>query len=230
MTTANAPTPTIHLDGIGEVPALPEELHPVAAIAAVELPAGLPIGTWGVVAWPAGADTPTLVERNHQTVIAARRYADRIVTTWGTNRVYLVRRCPTAVTVHSLAYPNRGHLLGSLEADAGAYADAWNHAMCGVTGDPLRDGQHAQSLIAAWRRAHGLPAATSALDVVHAVTGSPLSPMEYLNAYCLVLAGNLHADAVTAHRAADQHVAPELVDDRVRQLGDQLRERYSRTA
>lgn len=235
-TTDHAPALTVSLDGIGDRPALAAELHPVALCAALTMsPPGrpaMPAGTWGVVVWPADTDTPTLAVAGRQSVIIAHRLADLAATANPTDRVYLVRRCPVAVTVHSLTYPHRGHLLGSLPVDANEasrYAGAWHHAMNSASGDNLRDEQHAHNLLETWRRAHGLTAGTSAVDIITAVAAAPRTPLEYLNAYCMVLSGALHADAETTHRAATQHVPAHLLDDRVRAIADQFSARYATT-
>lgn len=224
--TANSPS-TTHLDGIGDRPALAPNLEPVA-LAAV----GLPAGTWGVVTW--ADDEPALYGDAHQNVISAKRAASSAAGLPGVGRVYLVRRCPVAVTVYALSYPDRGSMLGSLAIDDEGghptYADAWHHLMFSITGDPTHDDDHAHTLLEAWRQAHGLPASATALAVIIAVTDAHRDPLAYLNAYVRVLGGNLHADALAAHRADTQHVPAAEVDKHVREIAAALGKRHARTA
>lgn len=219
----NTTNPTVYLHGIGHVPALAPEMHPVG-LAAAE---ALPTGTWGVVAWPAGNPVPTLVESDRPSVIHAQRLAADIARAWDTDRVYLVRRCPVAVTVHSRVYPDAGHLLGSLPVAADGYdkyRDAWHHILHSSTGDPQRDSAHVRNIEAAWRLAHGIAESAPPVDVVNAVAGGPLPAGVYLTAYIAVLAGNLHADA--QNRPAATHRPDYQVVERVHELREIVRIRF----
>jgi hypothetical protein len=97
---------TITFEGAGPVPALPAELRPVA-LAARDLTAR----TWGVVIWP--DDEPTLVAGGQASGVAAARLADVLADTYG-HAVFVVYRCPTAVTVHTRDVGHPRNTLGTL--------------------------------------------------------------------------------------------------------------------
>jgi hypothetical protein len=98
---------TITFEGAGPVPALPAELRPVA-LAARDLTAR----TWGVVIWP--DDEPTLVAGGQASSVAAARLADVLADTYG-HAVFVVYRCPTAVTVHTRDVGHPRNTLGTLD-------------------------------------------------------------------------------------------------------------------
>jgi hypothetical protein len=104
MTTA-----TITFDAAGVVPALPTELYPVA-LAAVDLP----VRTWGVVVWP---DEPTLAAGGMAHSVAATQLAEVLTGSYGP-AVYVVYRCPAAVTVHTIDTGHAHNTLGTLTVEA----------------------------------------------------------------------------------------------------------------
>ena len=194
-------TATVHLEGIGDVPALPTELRPVADLAVD----GLPTRTWGVVAWP-NNHTPELVERGKPNGIVAGRLAGAYVPEWG-ERVYLVYRAPQAVTVHTRDISRHGHTLGSVPvADDGCTAGVgWDHIMNDFTGDPEHDVEHNRLIFETWRRAHALPAGATGKQIITAINERPLDGHVYLAAYVRLLAEGLHEHAETAHRREHTH-------------------------
>jgi len=97
---------TTTIESAGAVPALPGELHPVARAAC-----DLTIRTWGVVVWPDQA--PTLIAGCLPSCIAAGKLADALVGWYG-QAVFVVYRCPTAVTVHTRDISHPRNTLGTL--------------------------------------------------------------------------------------------------------------------
>lgn len=188
MTTTDTTRRTVELPGFGAVPALPEELEPVA-LAAAEISAG----TWGVVAWPMGDAAPRVIESDRQNPLWAARLGADLARSWRTDQVWLVRRMPGAVTVHTLDYAHPGNTLGTMlvePAGADTYPDAWQHVLDSNTGDPDRDGLRRRSIFEAWRDAHGFAATASALDVITAATATPCEPLRYQRAYVLIVAAS----------------------------------------
>jgi hypothetical protein len=190
-------TATVHLEGIGDVPALPDHLHPVAALAAY-----MAARTWGVVAWAPNTD-PELVESGKPNGIVADRLAAAYVPEWG-QRVYLVYRCPRAVTVHTRDISHPGHLLGSLPAGADVVgaASGWRHVLADFTGDPGHDTDHNALIFETWRRAHELPADATGEDVLTALA-EPLPDRVYLVTYTRLIFEGLHEHA--GHRTTPTH-------------------------
>ena len=202
MSTTAAQSPaTVHLEGIGDVPALPENLHPVAALAAD----GLPTRTWGVVAWAEGCE-PELVERGRPNGIVASRLAGAYVPEWG-ERVYLVYRAAAGVSVHTRDYSHPGHLLGSIAvADDGITAGGcWDHVLIDFNGDPAHDNEHHTLIVETWRRAHDLPADATGEQIIDAINDRPLPGPAYMAVYAGILAEGLHAHAQHAHRRETTH-------------------------
>jgi hypothetical protein len=104
-------TPTITLDSAGAVPALPENLHAVA-LAARDIPAR----TWGVVACPDDG-APVLQIGGLPNSVAAGRRAHALTIAYGP-ALFVVYRCPNAVTVHGV-HPEHAHnLFGTLPMTA----------------------------------------------------------------------------------------------------------------
>lgn len=188
MNTTETLTPpgTVALPGFGFVPALPEALHPVATVAGEEIPAG----TWGVAAWRDGDSSPSIVASGKQSPVWAARLGADLAKAWKTDRVWLVRRMPGAVTVHTLDYARSGNTLGTMliePAGHDAYPDAWEHVVQSLTGDPERDGLHHRRVFEAWRKAHGFGAHAKSVDVITAAGTDPLEPLEYHAAYVLLV-------------------------------------------
>lgn len=97
---------TTTIESAGAVPALPEELHPIAHAAR-----DLPARTWGVAIWP--DEQPTLAAAGlPNSVVAAKMAA--ILAAWYGQAVFVVYRCPTAVTVHTRDMGHRPNTLGTL--------------------------------------------------------------------------------------------------------------------
>lgn len=193
MTTTATPAPTVNITGIGDVPALPAHLHPVA-----ELAADMPLRTWGVVGW-AGGMPPTLLRPAILDQVNAQRYAFSVLGLY--DRLYVVQRLAHGVTVHSYAISHRGNTLGSLpayEATRTSTVDAWTHAVVSLVGGADALVEHLRNVEEAQRIAHGLPAGTDRATVLHAVKTARLPSAVYLAAYAAVL-GNpdaLHAHAI----------------------------------
>lgn len=152
---------TVHLDGIGDVPALGAYLRPVALACADAV-----AGRWLVVAWPEDVAPVVLGDSDESTLARAR--AHQAVGLHGTTRVYLVRRHPHGTTVY--ARTGEGAAFGTMPAEvrntdpAGPSAcAAWSHVVRGDgSSDPVA---HAENVREAVRRALGLPAGATPEEI-----------------------------------------------------------------
>jgi hypothetical protein len=182
---------TIDLPGIGRVPALPDDLHPVAELAAATMTAR----TWAVIACPDDGP-PMMVAAGLPNSLAAERVAGPAAYAWGADRVFVAYRAPDAVTVHTPDMQNRHHLLGSVTAEhVDPLPHVWYHVVRSFTGDPGQAAEHSRALHAAWRTAHGLPDDSDPADLITELLTHPRPEIVYLRTYIDVL-GNptaLHA-------------------------------------
>jgi hypothetical protein len=104
--------PTITLADVGTVPALPDDLIPIA-LAVRDVAAH----TWSVVACPDGGQ-PVVHATGLANSVAAGRIAARLTVVYGP-AVFTVHRCPSTVTVHG-AHPELAHnLIGTIAMPVG---------------------------------------------------------------------------------------------------------------
>lgn len=191
-------TATVELAGT-LVPALPDDLHPVAT-AAQDLVAR----TWGVVVWPDDG-APFLVGTGELSPVAAARLAG-VLAVWYGPRVFIAYRCPSAVTVHN-RHPELAHnLLGTLPVTpAAGGAGEWDRITHRHYDDPGRDAEHGRLVNLAIRRAHHLPDALPADQVLPLVVAHPVPDTQYVTAYTRLLADDLPAHAAREHRREHTH-------------------------
>lgn len=192
---------TITLAGPGTVPALPPNLYPIAYAAA-----SLPTRTWGVVLCPDNA--PTLETPDGCTQVAAGKLAVVLAGSYGKLGVFVVYRCPTAVTVHTPHIEHRGNTIGTLAIDQAAAETTlvgWRHAIA-----LQRTAERDHLVLAAVRAAHGLPAGVSDGSVLLHALRHPLPDLAYLVAYIRILGNReaLHEHAITEDRRRRTHRRP----------------------
>lgn len=189
-------TTTATLELAGTVPALPAELIPVA-----EAARDLPVRTWGVVIWP--DQQPTLAAGELGNQIVAGRLAEVLAGTYG-QAVFVVYRCPTAVTVHTSQVGRRGNTLGTMTVRT----DQQLHTRWSQLVQWQSSAERDALIIDAMRHAHHLPAGTTAGQVLLYALGHPIDQVGYLTAYAEILAGGLHAYAEREHRREHTHRVP----------------------
>lgn len=200
--------PTIELAGVGPVPALPAQLHPVA-LAAKDTPAR----TWSVVACPDDGP-PTLQAAGLPNSVTAGHLAQALTKVYGPD-VFVVYRCPTAVTVHTAHPEHANNLRGTLNMAASAGAQTvtrWRHILMAAR-TTERDGL----VVEAIRHAHGLSAATTAGELLLHALLNPIDEDAYVHAYAHLLGERvaLHEHAVREHRAELTHRAPAAGEDEI---------------
>lgn len=191
--------PTITLVDVGAVPALPDNLIPIAL--AVR---DVPERTWSVVACP--DDGPPVLHATELTSsVAAGRIAASLTLTYGP-LVFIAYRCPTSVTV-SGAHPElAGNLIGSVTVDPARHRRI-NSEWRRIT-QMQRAAEDDHLVIDAMRQAHNLAAGTPTGQVLlHALT-HPVDDYAYLTAYTYLVALDLHRHALAHHRRERTHRCP----------------------
>ncbi len=188
-------TDTIDLPGNGPVPALAENLHPVA-VAAVDLPSG----TYGVVAWngqrPALLNSPAGLS-----TCAARNMAVAFRDLHGIP-VWIVRRTVYAVTVFRPELGEPGYLLGSVLAPrpaslrpADPSAQYWESMTNYVAHDAAAQHDHDANVVEAMRRAHRLGERVTSARVYTTALLNPLPAEMYIRAYVRVVEEGTRRDS-----------------------------------
>lgn len=168
MTTTTA---TIQLAGVGAVRALPERLHPVALAAE-----GMAVRTWGVVSVP--DDGPPVLERDELTMLGAAELGNLLAESFGP-AVYVVYRCPTAVTVHTRDMSHRPNLLGTLTVQTNPQIRGEWTRILHLRQYAARDAE----VVAAFREAHHLAADATDGQVLLYALRNPLPDLDYVTAY-----------------------------------------------
>lgn len=205
MTSTDTTQATIRIPGIGNVPALPAELHPVAQVAT-----DVPLHAWGVVISVSDGAAPILVHRAAPNQVVARRWAYAILA--HPDRAYLVQRSEYGVTVHTLDIGHRGNTLGSVRTATLAEHQpttpacaAWEHLVFSTTDDYATDAEHHLNIRQAQRIAHGLPIDATPKEILHAVMSGRLAGIAYLTAYTTLIGARdaLHTHA--QHRLHPTH-------------------------
>lgn len=136
--------PTITLPDVGAVRALPDDMYPIALAAR-----NIPVRTWAVVVLCDG-DGPILYASELPNSVAAGHVA-QMLSEWYSPAVFVVYRCPAAVTVHT-AHPELPHnLIGSAPAPQLDRPTPAEVAALVVRIDALADSLH-EHAIAAHRR------------------------------------------------------------------------------